>query len=353
MNLQVSSGKDSLPSDVERATLVGRAWVPSGSGIVAGPRVIAMRAGRLVDLSTRAPTMSMLLAAADPVDIVRSADGEDLGAFDDWLESTHRHGPDPSRRHLLAPNDLQAVKAAGVTFADSMVERVIEEKTRGDAAGAAAIRKLVLDAVGDDLARLVPGSPQAMKVKAVLIDRNLWSQYLEVGIGPDAEIFTKAPPMASVGTGVPVGLHPGSTWNNPEPEIVLAISPDAIVVGAALGNDVNLRDFEGRSALLLGKAKDNNGSCAIGPFIRLFDEHYGIGDVRVARIDLLVEGTDGFVMKGHSAMDRISRDPLDLVGHAMGPHHQYPDGAMLFCGTLFAPIQDRDAPGARLHASPG
>ncbi|MGE0311870.1 MAG: fumarylacetoacetate hydrolase family protein [Lautropia sp.] len=337
----------SLPVDASRATLVGRAWVPAdAAGTVAGPRVFALRGARLVDIGRHAPTMAQLLAHPDAVGIARDAPGEDLGALGEWLEGTVAHGPDPAHPHLLAPNDLQPVKAAGVTFADSMVERVIEERTRGDAAGAAAIRRLVVDAVGDDLARLVPGSEQAMKVKAVLIERNLWSQYLEVGIGPDAEIFTKAPPLASLGTGVPVGLHPGSVWNNPEPEIVLAISPRAEVVGAALGNDVNLRDFEGRSALLLGKAKDNNGSCAIGPFIRLFDAHYGIADVRAARIDLRVDGTDGFTMTGVSSMDRISRDPLDLVGHAMGEHHQYPDGAMLFCGTLFAPIQDRDAPGA-------
>ena len=341
------SAAQSLPADAGRATLVGRVWLPADErGAIAGPRVVALRDGRLVDLGRHAPTMSLLLADPRAVAIAREAPGDELGAFDEVLALTCTHGPDPAYRHLLSPNDLQPVKAAGVTFADSMVERVIEERTRGDASGAAAIRRLVLDAVGDDLARLVPGSPQAMKVKAVLIEKKLWSQYLEVGIGPDAEIFTKASPLASVGTGVPVGLHPGSSWNNPEPEIVLAISPQAVVVGAALGNDVNLRDFEGRSALLLGKAKDNNGSCAIGPFIRLFDAHYGIDDVRAAEIDLRVDGEDGFVMNGLSSMKRISRDPLDLVAHAMGAHHQYPDGAMLFCGTLFAPIQDRDAPGA-------
>jgi fumarylacetoacetate (FAA) hydrolase family protein len=204
----------------------------------------------------------------------------------------------------------------------------------------------VIAVVGDDLARIRPGSPQADQLKALLLEQKLWSQYLEVGIGPYAEIFTKAPPMASLGTGVEIGLHAESNWNNPEPEVVLAVSPRGQVVGAALGNDVNLRDFEGRSALLLGKAKDNNGSCAIGPFIRLFDERFGIDDVRNAVVGLNVSGEDGFVLEGSSSMARISRDPLDLVAHAMGPHHQYPDGMMLFCGTMFAPIKDRDAPGA-------
>jgi len=164
--------------------------------------------------------------------------------------------------------------------------------------------------------------------------------------GPDAEIFTKAAPLSSVGTGVDVGLHPASTWNNPEPEVVLAVSPRGQIVGAALGNDVNLRDFEGRSALLLGKAKDNNASCGIGPWIRLCDAHFGIGEIARTEIDLTIEGEDGFVLHGASAMTQISRSPQELVAHAMGAHHQYPDGMMLFCGTLFAPVQDRDAPGA-------
>ena len=332
-----------LPDDAARATLVGRVWLP---GPLAGPSVVVVRGGELFDITAVAPTVAALLASADPAAAVRNAAGEPLGALADWLAQTRRHGADPLERHLLAPNDLQVVKAAGVTFAASMVERVIEEQARGDPAAAAAVRELVVAAVGDDLSRLRPGSAEAMRVKALLIERKLWSQYLEVGIGPDAEIFTKAPPMASVGTGVAVGLHPGSTWNNPEPEVVLAVSPAGKVVGAALGNDVNLRDFEGRSALLLGKAKDNNASCAIGPFIRLFDEHYRLDDLRRAEIGLTVEHDDGFRLEGSSSMAQISRDPLELVEHMMGATHQYPDGAMLFCGTMFAPIDDRDAPGA-------
>ena len=331
-----------LPVDAARACLVGRAWCP---GPLAGPHVVVVRDGQLFDISATAATVAALLALPDPAAAARSAQGPSLGTLDDWLGQTCSHGPDPAQRHLLAPNDLQVVKAAGVTFAASMVERVIEEMTRGDAGGAEAARQIVQAAVGDDFGRLRPGSPEAMRLKQVLIERKLWSQYLEVGIGPDAEIFTKAPPMASVGTGVRVGLHPASTWNNPEPEVVLAISPQARIVGAALGNDVNLRDFEGRSALLLGKAKDNNASCAIGPFIRLFDAHYGLDQVRNAVIGLTVEGEDGYTLQGSSSMAKISRDPLDLVQHAMGDYHQYPDGAMLFCGTMYAPIEDRDTPG--------
>ena len=247
--------------------------------------------------------------------------------------------------HLLAPCDLQAVKACGVTFARSMIERVIEEKAAGNPALAETMRARVTGIIGDSLRDLKAGSPEAAKVKAALIEVGVWSQYLEVGIGPDAEVFSKAQVLASVGWGASVGLHPISKWNNPEPEIVLAVDSQGRVKGAALGNDVNLRDVEGRSALLLGKAKDNNASSAIGPFIRLFDDTYSIDDVRSADLSLTISGPDGFVLKGASTMREISRDPLDLVAQTIGRHHQYPDGFMLFMGTLFAPVEDRDTPG--------
>jgi fumarylacetoacetate (FAA) hydrolase family protein len=226
-----------------------------------------------------------------------------------------------------------------------MLERVIEERARGNPDAAAAIRAEVTRLVGDDLAKLKPGSPQAMRLKEVLVQQGAWSQYLEVGIGPDAEIFTKAQPMSSVGTGADAGLHPKSSWNNPEPEVVLAVSSAGRIVGATLGNDVNLRDFEGRSALLLSKAKDNNASCAVGPFIRFFDRNFTLDDVRRMTVSLTVEGPDGYRLEGSSSIAKISRDPEDLVAEMMGPNHQYPDGAVLFLGTMFAPIEDRDTPG--------
>ncbi|MCR9151787.1 MAG: fumarylacetoacetate hydrolase family protein [Rhodobacteraceae bacterium] len=315
------------------ALFIGRLWRP---GI--GPALILLRGERVVDITSRAvPTMRDLLETDDLPCYLRAATGEDLGPLADVLAA------DGVR--LLPPCDLQAVKASGVTFAQSMVERVIEEQAAGNADRAEAIRARVKAAIGDSLSGIEPGSERAMEVKRVLQDEGLWSPYLEVGIGPDAEVFTKCQPMAAVGWGAEVGLHPISTWNNPEPEIVLAVSSRGRIVGATLGNDVNLRDVEGRSALLLGKAKDNNASCAIGPFLRVFDDGYGMADVESAELTLRVEGEDGFILDGHSSMTQISRRPADIVAQTIGRHHQYPDGFMLFLGTLFAPVQDRDAPG--------
>ncbi|MBB4293586.1 fumarylacetoacetate (FAA) hydrolase family protein [Rhizobium leguminosarum] len=319
---------------------VGRVWNPG----VAGPSVVTLREGALVDITSReAPTLSALLERQDPAGFVRAASGKVIGSLEE-IAANSTGTPDEAHPYLLAPADLQAVKACGVTFAQSMIERVIEEKAAGNPERAASIRERVSTLIGGSLTNLKAGSPEAAKVKQALIDEGMWSQYLEVGIGPDAEVFTKAPVLSSVGWGADVGLHPISTWNNPEPEIVLAVNSRGEIKGATLGNDVNLRDVEGRSALLLGKAKDNNASCSIGPFIRLFDAGYGLDDVRRAELDLKVTGQDGFVLHGKSSMAQISRDPTDLVKQTLGAHHQYPDGFMLFLGTLFAPTKDRDAP---------
>ena len=304
-----------------------------------------VRAEGVFDLSDHVATVSELLEQPDAAAHVRSMPGRFLGSLAELLQHTlDAAAGQITGSHLLAPCDLQVIKAAGVTFAASLVERVIEERAAGDPARALAIRAEVSGAVGDDLRNVRPGSPQAMALKKVLQQQGLWSQYLEVGIGPDAEVFTKAPVLAAVGTGVQVGIRADSAWNNPEPEVVLAVNSCGHIVGATLGNDVNLRDIEGRSALLLGKAKDNNASCAIGPFIRLFDETFSLDDVRHETVDLRVQGPDGFVLEGVNNMARISRDPLELVEQALSAH-QYPDGFMLFTGTLFAPIEDRNQAG--------
>ena len=332
----------SLPVDRAHAVLVGRAFVPALAGAV----LVGVRGDELVDLTAVAPTASALLNLADPAAAIRAAGAlPALAPLAPVLANSAEDARDPALPWLLAPCDLQAIKAAGVTFVASMLERVIEEQARGDPAKAESVRRAIVAVIGDDLSRVRPGSPEAARLKDALIAQQAWSQYLEVGIGPDAEIFTKSQPMSAVGTGADIGIHPKSEWNNPEPEIVLAVGSHGRTVGATLGNDVNLRDFEGRSALLLGKAKDNNASCAIGPFIRLFDDRFGIDDVRRCELAMRVEGPDGFVMDGTSSLALISRDPADLVAQAIGPNHQYPDGFVLFLGTMFAPTQDRHGPG--------
>ena len=325
----------SLPSGL----WLGRVW---RSGI--GPSLVTLRAGHVVDITSKvAPTMRDLLELPDIAGFVAGQPGEDLGLLETLLLGSVEAAGDTFR--LLSPCDLQAIKACGVTFARSMVERVIEERAAGNPALAAEIRTRVAGVIGDSLRDLVPGSAKAAEVKALLQAEGLWSQYLEVGIGPDAEVFTKAQPMAAVGYGASVGLHPISKWNNPEPEVVLVVNSKGQIVGATLGNDVNLRDVEGRSALLLGKAKDNNAAAAVGPFIRLFDAEFTLDTVRGLELTLTVTGEDGFVLQGASSMRQISRDPADLVTQTRGRHHQYPDGFVLYCGTMFSPVQDRDGPG--------
>ena len=329
-----------LPQDAHRATLVGRIWVEG-----MGPVLVRVQPDGVYDLGAVATTLSELLELADPVAAVRQPLGKRLGDVEAILKNSEHTERHPELPWFLAPCDLQCLKATGVTFVNSVLERVIEEQARGDAAKADSVRRAVVAVMGDNLSHIKPGSPEAAKLKEVLLAQGAWSQYLEVAIGPDAEVFTKSQVMSAVGVGAEVGIHPRSHWNNPEPEIVLAINSRAQVVGATLGNDVNLRDFEGRSALLLGKAKDNNASCAIGPFIRLFDEHFSMDDVRRCDLLMQVRGPSGFVMNGSSSMSQISRDPLELVTHVIGAHHQYPDGLMFFLGTMFAPTQDRHGPG--------
>ncbi len=335
------SEKATLPADATAGALAGRVWRPD----LGCPSIVAIRAEGVVDITAHVRTMSDLAEQKDPAAFLRAAKGETLGPLGPIIANTPEATRDAKKPWLLSPVDLQAVKAAGVTFARSLLERVIEEQAKGAPEKAAAIRASVETQLGGDLRKLKPGSKEALELKTALIAAGAWSQYLEVGIGEDAEIFTKAQPLSSVGHGMAAGLHPRSTWNNPEPEVVLVVSSSGRIVGATLGNDVNLRDFEGRSALLLSKAKDNNASAALGPFVRFFDTTFTLDTVRAMDVRLTVEGPDGFKLEGKSSMREIARDPADLVAEMIGSTHQYPDGAVLYLGTMFAPTEDRGAKG--------
>ena len=331
-----------LPNDASQATLVGRIHNPA----IQGPSIVTIQDGAVYDItSNQAPTMRDICEMSNPGTFVKAQQGTMIGSFEELAANSDENSRDQSKPYFLSPIDLQVIKASGVTFVVSLLERVIEEQAKGDPQKAAEIREDIDNLIGTDLSKLVPGSPEAMEIKKKLIEKGVWSQYLEVGIGPDAEIFTKSPVLSSVGTGAHIGIHPVSNWNNPEPEIALAVSTAGKAAGAMLANDVNLRDVEGRSALLLGKAKDNNASCALGPFIRLFDQTYTLDDVRACDINLKVEGLDGFVLDGLNSLSQISRDPADLINATLNENHQYPDGMVLLLGTMFAPVKDRDVKG--------
>lgn len=324
-----------LPQDSSRALLLGRVW---RDDIDTGPSVVLIEGSKVFDITAFAPTMSQLLNQKSPVASLQALPRDKpLQDIDALLANTEAGSGD----RFIAPCDLQSIKACGVTFVDSLLERVVEERAQGDRSKAHLIRQSIVDCIGADIANVEPGSDQALKVKEVLKKQGMWSQYLEVGLGPDAEVFTKSQPMSAVGLGADLGLHRESSWNNPEPELVLAVNNRGEILGACLGNDVNLRDVEGRSALLLGRAKDNNASCVLGPFIRLFDQHFSLNDVRRLEVGLRVRGAEGYLLEASSDMGRISRDVENLVGQVISEHHQYPDGFMLFTGTMYAPIEDR------------
>ncbi|OUR76002.1 fumarylacetoacetate hydrolase [Alphaproteobacteria bacterium 46_93_T64] len=337
-----------LPKDADEAILIGRVWIENGAN--SGPRVVRVCTDGVYDLTDLEPTCSELMKLENVASLVREfGKNKRIEDTQTILANTFSN----TSHRFLSPIDLQAVKACGVTFAKSMLERVIEERAGGDPQKAMEIRASLSDTIGQDIGQIKPGSNTANKLKVALQEKGYWSQYLEVGIGPDAEVFTKAPVLSSVGIGADVGIHPGSSWNNPEPEAIVIVNSDGTIVGATLGNDVNLRDFEGRSALLLGKAKDNNASAAIGPFIRLFDEKFTLADLEQEVINLSVKGEDGFELNDFSSMSEISRSPSDLVSQTINRNHQYPDGIALYMGTMFAPTKDRGEPGSGFTHAPG
>lgn len=344
-----------LPEDHEQALLIGRVWIPATAQYSAGPALVRVTAAQVYDLTPALPTLADLINHVDPVSmLVATGCVNPLARFDDIAAHTLAgSGGDHGRPFFISPIDLQPVKACGVTFHDSLVERVIEERARGDRQLALRLREEIVAETGTDFNEIVPGSREALDLLALLKRKNLWSQYLEVGLGVDVEIFTKAAPLASVGTGAEIGVLPASAWNNPEPELTLVINRRAEIIAATLGNDVNHRDIEGRSALLLGKAKDNNAGCALGPFLRLLDSNFTLEDMRKLEVTLSVDGEDGFRLEERNTMTSIRRDPEDLVAQCIGPCNDFPDGVALMLGAMCAPTHDRGEPGAGFTHKPG
>jgi fumarylacetoacetate (FAA) hydrolase family protein len=330
---------DVLPADWSRGCLVGRVWRPE----VTGPSVVVVREGGVFDITESFPTVRDLCEEKRPSASVAAVRGERVSTLQGLLENVEPR--DPQKPWLLAPIDLQAIKGAGVTFVAGLLERFLAGQARPAPNGSSTIRNELLSWIGGSLHELKPASAQALLFKKHLIEKGFWSQYLEVGLGPDAFLFTKSQPLSAVGHGHSAGFDRTSSWNNPEPEVVLIISSTGQIQGATLGNDVHLRDVEARSALLLSKAKDNNASCLVGPFVRLFDETFSLDDVLQMDVHLTIKGEDGFELHAVSSLSQISRDPRELVAQTLGAHHQYPDGVVLFLGTAFAPVQDRDVPG--------
>jgi len=344
--------RECLPDECREGTWLGRAWLPASfaPSNIAGPHVITVRDGQVIELSDCFDSIADITRHPTPTAAVQNATGVSICSLNTLLENSLfyklpadiRKSQQPS---LLAPNDIQAIKACGVTFVASLIERVIEEKALGNPSKAEEIRAVVHAAIGDNLKDIEPGSPQTEILKAKLIAQGIWSAYLEVGIGPDVEVFTKSQPMSAIPCGSQLGVLETSQWNNPEPEVAFLVSPQGSFLGAALANDVNLRDYEGRSSLLLGKAKDQNGSCPIGPMFRLFDDSYSLDDAANTEVNLSIVGEDGFCSTGENRMSEISRSVDSIIKQVCNGSHQYPDGIAIMLGTMFAPTEDRGEEG--------
>jgi len=325
-----------LPSDGYAGTLVGRALFP---GVFPGPCVVAIREDGVHNISGTVPTMAQLLNAPNPLATLQRAlrNCVYLGPLESLLENSTPSTHDPLKPYLLTPIDLQAVKAVGLTFVNGLLQRFAD-----DNGGAATVAKME-KAAGVALGKILPGSEEAARLRTALMEDGLWNDTLEVGFGPDVELFTKAQPLSAVGTGAEIAVLPTSKQTFAEPEVVLMLNADGKICGATLGCDMTARDVEARSLLLLGRAKDQNATCAVGPFIRLFDQTFSLPNVQGMNLTYAFEGADDAVFTDTGSMDQIGRGLITLARQVVNEHHGYPDGVALFTGCMFKAPSSRGA----------
>jgi len=149
------------------------------------------------------------------------------------------------------------------------------------------------------------------------------------------ELFFKANGWRVVGHGAPIRVRADSQWDVPEPELVLVVAADGGIVGYATGNDVSSRSIEGENPLYLPQAKVYDGSCAIGPGIRLCD----VDTMRDLPIALEIHRNGSAAFSGSTRTSQIKRGLEELAGWLLRELRQ-PGGVFLFTGTGIVPGED-------------
>jgi 2-dehydro-3-deoxy-D-arabinonate dehydratase len=192
---------------------------------------------------------------------------------------------------LLAPIGSQEVWAAGVTYFRSRGARMEESQ----------------DAGGGDF-------------------------YDRVYTAKRPELFFKSTASRTVGSGGKVRIRHDSTWNVPEPELTLVVSPGGRIAGFTIGNDMSSRDIEGENPLYLPQAKVYDGSCALGPGILVTANPLP----RSTEIVIEIDREDRCAFVGCVKLTELKRDPKSLV-EWLFRENSFPHGCFLMTGTGVVP----------------